>query len=160
MAASTRKEAQKYIALNRRARFDYLITDTMEVGMVLTGTEVKSLRQGQASLAESFAGDKDGQLCLINAHIAPYAAAGKHLQHDPRRPRALLLHKREHAKLMGSLQREGMTLVPLEMYFNARGRVKLRLGLAKGKRKEDKRATIKEREWNREKARTLRGEKS
>ena len=123
---------------------------------MLVGTEVKSLRSGQASIQESFAGPKDGGLYLLNAYIPEYKLAGVHLQHETRRPRQLLLHKREMNKLMGLVKREGMTLIPLGIYFNRRGIAKVELGLAKGKHKSDKRETIKNREWEREQARTMR----
>ena len=143
-------------AQNRKARFNYSIEDTLEAGIVLTGTEVKSLRRGLASLQEAFAGDKNGELTLMNAYIAEYQEAGRHLQHEPRRPRKLLVHARQRDKWLGLIKREGMTLVPLSIYFNPRGIAKVKLGLAKGKEKADKREAIKQREWNRDKARILR----
>ncbi len=142
--------------MNRKARFDYFITDTVEAGIMLTGTEVKSLRSGQASIQEAFAGPKDGALYLLNAYVPEYKLAGEHLQHETRRPRKLLLHKREMNKLMGVVNREGMTIVPLGIYFNKRGMAKVELGLAKGKHKADKRDTIKKRDWERDKARIMR----
>jgi SsrA-binding protein len=145
----------KVVAQNRRARHDYAIEQTFEAGLVLQGSEVKSLRQGGASLSEAYAVDQKGELYLLNAHIAPYAAA-KTFGHAPRRPRKLLLHGREIDRIIGAVRREGMTLVPLSLYFNARGIAKLSLGLARGKRKEDKRETMKERDWQRQKARLLR----
>jgi SsrA-binding protein len=151
-----RAKAQRYAALNRKARHDYFITDTVEAGIVLLGTEVKSLRSGQASIQESFAGPKDGGLFLLNAYIPEYKQAGIHLQHEPRRARRLLLHKREMNKLLGAVKREGITLVPLGIYFNGRGIAKVELGLAKGKHKADKRESIKKREWEREKGRAMR----
>jgi len=153
---SAREKAQRYAALNRRARHNYFITDTVEAGIMLLGTEVKSLRLGQASIQEAFAGPKDGGLFLLNAHIPEYKQAGNHLQHEPNRARRLLLHKREIDKLLGAVKREGMTLVPLGIYFNKRGIAKLELGLAKGKHKADKREAIKKREWEREKGRVMR----
>lgn len=123
---------------------------------MLVGTEVKSLRSGQASIQESFAGPKDGGLFLMNAYIPEYQLAGEHLQHETRRARRLLLHKKEISKLLGLVKREGMTLVPLAVYFNRRGIAKIELGLAKGKHKVDKREAIKKRDWDREKARTMR----
>jgi SsrA-binding protein len=146
---------EKYVAQNRRARHDYLIQETMEAGMQLTGTEVKVLRRGLASIAESYASDEDGKLYLINANFPEYAAA--RFNHEPRRPRLLLLHKREINKLLGSIRRDGYTLVPLAIYFNDRGRAKIELGLAKGKRKGDKREAEKARDWQRSRARLLRG---
>lgn len=154
--AKERALAQRYVAMNRKARHDYFITDTVEAGIVLDGTEVKSLRTGQASIQESFAGPKDGSLYLLNAYIPEYKQAGTHLQHETRRPRKLLLHKREMSKLMGMIKREGMTLVPLGVYFNPRGIAKVELGLAKGKHKHDKRESIKKREFERDKARVMR----
>src|ERR1700733_1024138 len=154
--ASDRAKAQRYVAMNRKARHDYFITDTVEAGIVLAGTEVKSLRTGQASIQESFATPKDGALYLLNAYIPEYKQAGTHLQHEVRRPRKLLLHKREMNRLMGAVKKEGMTLVPLGVYFNKRGIAKVELGLGKGKHKSDKRATIKERDWKRDKARIMR----
>lgn len=154
--AEERALAQKYVSLNRRARHDYFITDTVEAGIVLSGTEVKSLRTGQASIQESFASPKDGSIFLINAYIPEYKHAGIHLQHETRRPRQLLLHKREADKLLGAVKRDGVTLVPLGIYFNKRGIAKIELGLAKGKHKQDKREAIKQREWNRDKARIMR----
>lgn len=155
-AASERAKAQKYVAMNRKARHDYFIMDTVEAGIMLTGTEVKSLRSGQASIQESFAGPKDGALHLLNAYIPEYKQAGEHLQHETRRPRKLLLHKREMNKLMGQVNRDGVTLVPLGIYFNRRGIAKVEIGLAKGKHKADKRETIKARDWKRDQARIMR----
>jgi SsrA-binding protein len=154
--ATERAKAQRYVAMNRKARHDFFITDTVEAGLVLEGTEVKVLRTGQASIQESFAGPKDGGLFLLNAYIPQYQLAGAHLQHDTRRPRRLLLHKREMNKLLGLVKREGMTLVPLGIYFNKRGIAKVELGLAKGKHKADKREAIKKRDWERDKARVMR----
>ncbi len=151
-----REKAQRFTALNRKARHDYAITDTVEAGIVLTGTEVKALRTGQASIQESFAGGKDGGIYLFNAYIAEYNRAGTHLQHETHRPRALLLHKREKDKLLGAVKKEGLTIVPLALYFNKRGIAKVELGLAKGKNKGDKREAIKARDWQRDKARIMR----
>ena len=142
-------------AQNRRARHDYFIEDTLEAGLALLGTEVKSLRGGRASIGESYAGEQGGELFLFNAFIPEYDAANR-FNHPPRRPRKLLLHRREMNRLIGSVQREGMTIVPLSIYFNERGFVKVHLGLAKGKRKVDKRAAEKARDWGREKARLMR----
>ena len=150
------KERFREAAQNRRARFEYTIGSTIEAGIALVGTEVKSLRRGQASLQESFAGEHEGSLVLFNAHIPEYQQAGRHLQHDPRRPRVLLVHKRERDKLLGAVQRDGITLVPLSIYFNPRGLAKVKLGIAEGKKQHDKRAAIKKREWDREKSRMLR----
>jgi len=149
-------ELGRTAAQNRCARHDYFIEDTVEAGIVLVGTEVKSLRTGQASIAEAFAREVDGELFLVNAHIPEYRQAHRLLQHEVKRPRKLLLHRREMGKLLGSIKREGVTIVPLAVYFNARGVAKVQLGLAKGKRKEDKREADKARDWQREKARLLR----
>lgn len=153
---TAREKAQRYAALNRKARHDYFITDTVEAGIMLTGTEVKSLRLGQASIQEAFAGPKDGGIFLLNAYIPEYKQAGVHLQHEPHRARRLLLHKREIDKLLGVVKRDGMTLVPLSIYFNRRGIAKLEIGLAKGKHKADKREAIKKRDWDRERGRIMR----
>ncbi len=142
-------------AQNRKARHAYFIEDTVEAGVVLQGTEVKSLRRGGASIAESFAGGKDGELWLFNAHIPVYESA-THFNHEPRRPRKLLVRRRELGRLLGAVQRQGVTLVPLSVYFNDRGIAKVQLGIAKGKRKVDKRDTEKQRDWNRDKARLMR----
>ena len=154
--AKDRQEAQRYVAMNRRARHDYHIMDTFEAGIILTGTEVKSLRKGSSSIQESFAQGKEGVMYLVNAYIPEYIQAGAHLQHETRRPRALLLHKRERDKMLGAVKKEGMTIIPLGIYFNKRGIAKVELGLAKGKNAPDKRAAIKDREWQRDKARLLR----
>lgn len=143
------------VAQNRKARHDYAITETLEAGIVLDGTEVKSLRQGHASIAEAYAEAKGGEIYLINAHIPEYDSA-KHFGHTPKRPRKLLLHRREISKLVGAVRRKGMTLVPLSIYFNRRGIAKVSLALAEGKRKVDKRAAVKEQEWKRQKERLLR----
>lgn len=130
----------------------------MEAGIVLAGTEVKSLRRGQASIQEAFAqGKPDGRLYLVNAYIPEYQQAGEHLQHETHRPRQLLLHKKEMGKLLGAMKRDGITIVPLGIYFNRRGIAKVELGLAKGKHKADKREAIKQRDWQRDKARILKG---
>jgi SsrA-binding protein len=146
---------RKLVAQNRKARHDYFIGDTFEAGIVLTGTEVKSLRGGGVQITESYADPRGGELWLVNAHIPEYGG-GNRFNHEPRRPRKLLLHKREIEKMIGAVTRERMTIVPLELYFNERGRAKLQLGLAKGKTKGDKRETIKERDWKRDKARLMR----
>jgi SsrA-binding protein len=150
----TRRETDKYAAQNRKARHDYLIQDTLEAGMVLVGTEVKMLRQGQASINEAYATERDGAIYLINAHIPEYKSARQN--HEPGRPRKLLIHRKEQNKLLGLIKREGMTIVPLGIYFNARGLAKCELGLAKGKKKADKREAEKTRDWQRDKARILR----
>jgi SsrA-binding protein len=147
--------AGRLAAQNRKARHDYIIEDTFEAGIVLLGTEVKSLRQGRASIGEAFAAERDGELFLFNAYIPEYEAANR-FNHEPRRPRKLLMHRREIARLIGLVQRGGMTLVPLSIYFNERGVAKVQLGLARGKRKVDKREAEKARDWEREKARLIR----
>ena len=144
----------KLIAENRRARFDYAIEDDLECGIVLTGSEVKSLRTGQSNIAESYASVEGGELWLINSHIAAYAQAGV-FGHEERRRRKLLVSKKELARLWQAIGREGMTLVPLVMYFNDRGRVKVKIGIAKGKKLADKRETSARRDWDRQKARLL-----
>lgn len=148
------------VADNRRAKFEYFLEEKFEAGIQLTGTEVKSLRHGQCSLNEAFAGDRLGAMFLYNCYIAPYNPAGPHLQHDPKRPRRLLLHKKQIDKLMGSVKRDGYTIVPVRLFFNERGLAKVEIALAKGKQDHDKRQTIKERDWNREKSRVLRGDKN
>jgi SsrA-binding protein len=156
MAAANKDDGRKRIAENRKARHEYHLGDTYEAGIELTGTEVKSLRGGQANIAESYASAERGGIFLINAYIPEYKAAGDFFQHDPRRPRRLLLHKREIHKLAIAVDRQGMTMVPLELYFNARGRAKLRLALAQGKKLHDKRADEAKRDWQRQKARLMR----
>ncbi|WP_326524254.1 SsrA-binding protein SmpB [Sphingomonas sp.] len=148
-------EKVKVVAENRRARFEYFIEQTFEAGIALTGTEVKSLRFGEGSIAESYAEIRDEQAWLVNANI-PEFSHGNRFNHEPKRPRKLLLHQREINKLHGAVAREGMTLVPLSVYFNGRGRAKVELALAKGKKTHDKRETIKERDWKREQGRLLR----
>jgi len=148
----------KVVAENRRARFDYFVEDKIETGIVLTGTEVKSLRFGEGSIAESYAAVEGEEVWLINRHIPKYNN-GNRLNHQPRRARKLLLKQREIAKLHGAVTRQGLTLVPLSLYFNAAGRAKVELALARGKKAHDKRETIKERDWNREKQRLLRSNK-
>ena len=155
-AKPSRKEAGiKVVADNRRARFDYEIMDTFEAGIELKGPEVKSLREGRANIAESYASVADGELFLINAYVPEYRQANR-FNHDTRRPRKLLLHRRQIDKLAGGVLREGLTIVPLRIYFNERGRAKIGIALAKGKKLHDKREAIKERTWNRERARLLR----
>lgn len=144
----------KIIAENRRARFDYFIESDIEVGIVLTGSEVKSLRTGQSNIADSYASVEGGELWLINSYIAAYKEAGV-FGHEERRRRKLLVSKRELSRLWQAVGREGMTLVPLVMYFNHKGRVKLKIGVAKGKKVADKRATEAKRDWNRQKQRLL-----
>ncbi|WP_114393472.1 SsrA-binding protein SmpB [Oleisolibacter albus] len=143
-------------AQNRRARFDYFIEDTLEAGIMLHGTEVKSLRAGKASIAESYAGEVNGELFLVNAYIPEYEQAGQFFQHETKRPRKLLVRKRELVRLLNSVRREGMTLIPMSIYFNDRGKAKVEIGIAKGKKKGDKREAEKERDWQRDKARLMR----
>ena len=143
------------VAQNRKARHDYFIEDTVEAGIQLMGSEVKSLRKGSGSIGESYAVEKAGEMYLTNAYIPEYAPAAKYNGHEPRRERKLLLHKREIHRLMGNIQREGYTLVPLSIYFNPRGIAKVELGLAKGKHKADKRQSSKDRDWKRDKARLM-----
>lgn len=145
----------KVIAENRRARYDYAIEDDIECGIVLMGSEVKSLRVGQSNIAESYASVEDGELWLINSYIAPYEQA-KNFGHEERRKRKLLVSKKELSRLWNETQRKGMTLVPLVLYFNHKGIAKLKIGLAKGKKTQDKRATEAKRDWNRQKQRLLR----
>ncbi len=144
----------KVVADNRRARFDYALDEMFEAGIALTGTEVKSLRFGEGSIGDSYAEVKDGEVWLINSHI-PEFSHGNRFNHEPRRPRKLLLSQREIKKLHGAVAREGMTLVPLTVYFNGRGRAKVELALAKGRKAHDKREHIKEREWKVEAQRLL-----
>jgi SsrA-binding protein len=150
-----KRESGKLVAENRKARFNYDIEEKLEAGVVLTGSEVKSLRAGRANIAESYATEEGAELYLINAHIAEYAGAARD-GHAPTRPRKLLLHAREIARLIGAVNRQGMTLVPLKLYFNARGIAKVQLGLAKGKKLHDKRDTEKKRDWERQKGRLMR----
>ena len=153
MARDTSKD--RFAAQNRKARHDFFIEDTLDAGMVLTGTEVKSLRLGRVSINEAFAVEKDGEIWLYNAYFPEYEAANR-FNHEPRRPRKLLLNEREIDKLTGAVERKGMTLVPLSIYFNGRGRAKVELALAKGKNSADKRQTTKDRDWQRDKARLMR----
>ena len=141
------------VAENRKARRDYEIIETIEAGLVLTGSEVKSLRLGRASINEAYASEEGGKLVLVNADIPEYSAARE--SHAPKRKRPLLLHKKESNKLIGLINRDGMTVVPLALYFNDRGIAKVSLGLAKGRKKQDKREVIKKRDWDRQKARIL-----
>ncbi len=148
-------DPRRMIAKNRRARHDYTITDTVEAGIMLLGSEVKSLRAGHASIQEAHAGETDGDLFLINAQINEYTHANQ-MNHEPKRPRKLLLKKRELAKLLGAISRKGITLIPLSLYFNKKGIAKLELGLAVGKNKADKRDSDKKRDWKREQGRIMR----
>lgn len=148
-------DAKKLVAENRRARFDYFLEDFLEAGIQLTGTEVKSLREGRANIAESYAAVEGREIVLINSDIPPYGHANR-FNHEPRRHRKLLLHRRQIDKLIGAVQREGRTIVPVKLYFNDKGRVKIEIALAKGKKLHDKRETSAERDWQRDKARLLR----
>ena len=148
-------DKKKIVAENRRARFDYHIEEVFEAGIVLTGTEVKSLRFGEGSIAESYAEVKNGEVWLVNSNV-PEFSHGNRFNHQPKRLRKLLLKEREIAKFHGAVERKGMTLVPLSVYFNGRGRAKVELALAKGKNTADKRATMKERDWKRDQARIMR----
>ncbi len=147
--------AGRAAAVNRKARYNYSIEDSLETGIVLTGSEVKSLRAGRANIAESYASEEGGEIWLINSYIPEYEQA-EGRNHEPRRARKLLLHRRQIERLGGAVHRQGMTLVPLKLYFNDRGIAKLELGLAKGKRQYEKRETEKKRDWEREKGRLMR----
>jgi len=153
--AKDQKSAHRIVADNRKARFNYEILDTYEAGIALTGTEVKSLRQGKATIGEAYAGPSGEEFFLFNAYIPEYLQANR-FNHETRRPRRLLLHKHQINKLIGATQREGFTVIPLKIYFNDHGRAKVELGLGRGKKLHDKRETEKERSWNREKARLMR----
>ena len=153
--AKKKDDGTKMIAENRKARFSYAIDSVVEAGIVLTGSEVKSLRNGKTTIGESYAHAKDGELFWVNAYIPEYTQASR-FNHEPKRSRKLLVHKREAARLAAAIQREGMTLIPLKMYFNAKGKAKIELGIAKGKKLHDKRETEKQRDWQRDKARLMR----
>jgi SsrA-binding protein len=154
MAAKPERKL-KIVADNRKARFNYAIGEVFEAGIALTGTEVKSLRQGKAAIAESYAASRDGELWLYNANIPEYLQANR-FNHAPKRPRKLLLHRRQISKLSGAVEREGMTLVPLKLYFNPKGRAKIEIALARGKKLHDKRETERKRSWERDRARLMR----
>jgi SsrA-binding protein len=151
-------DKKKIVAENRRARYEYHIEDVFEAGIALTGTEVKSLRFGEGSIAESYAEVKGGEVWLINSNVPEFSHGNRH-NHTPKRPRKLLLKEREIAKFTGAVERKGMTLVPLSIYFNGRGRAKVELALAKGKNAADKRQTVKDRDWKRDQQRILREHK-
>src|SRR5947207_8894375 len=159
MAAKPTKKADKPVrkiaADYRKARFNYEIGEVFEAGVALTGSEVKSLRAGKATIGESYADARDGEIWLVNSNIPEYRQANR-LNHTPKRPRKLLLHKRQINKLIGAVEREGMTVVPLKLYFNEKGRAKVEIGLAKGKKLHDKRETLRKRSWQRERGRLLR----
>jgi SsrA-binding protein len=155
MAAKKAERPLKIVADNRKARFNYEIGEVFEAGVALTGSEVKSLRSGKANIGESYAGTRDGELWLYNSNISEYKQAGR-FNHAPKRPRKLLLHRRQINKLIGAVEREGMTVVPLKLYFNEKGRAKVEIALARGKKLHDKRQTEKKRDWARERGRLLR----
>ena len=152
---AAKNPGQKVVADNRRARFNYEIGEVFEAGIALTGSEVKSLRNGRATIAESYADARDGEIWLLNANIPEYLQAGRD-NHPPKRPRKLLLHKRQIDKLAGAVEREGMTIIPLRLFFNERGRAKLELAVARGKKLHDKRETDRKRSWDRERGRLMR----
>ncbi len=154
-AATSTDRKLRVVADNRKARFNYFIDETFEAGLALTGTEVKSLRQGKAAIAESYADTRGGEIWLINCNIPEYLQANR-FNHAPKRPRKLLLHRRQINKLVGAVERDGMTLIPLKLYFNEKGRAKLELALARGKKLYDKRETQKRRSWERERGRLMR----
>src|SRR3569832_410795 len=153
--AKKKDDGTKVVADNRKARYAYAIGETLEAGIMLMGSEVKSLRSGKSTISESYAHAKDGELWLVNAYIPEYTQASR-FNHEPKRSRKLLVHKREAAKLSTAIQREGMTLIPLRLYFNPKGIAKIELGVAKGKKLHDKRETEKQRDWQRDKARLMR----
>jgi len=153
--AKKAKDVSNIAAQNRKARHNYFIEDTIEAGMMLMGTEVKSLRAGRANITDAYAGEKDGELYLMNAHISEFEQGNRN-NHAPLRYRKLLVKKRERERLLDAVQRKGYTLVPLDIHFNDRGYAKVTLGLGKGKQHHDKRATQKDREWKRDKARLMR----
>lgn len=155
MAKKKKDDDRKIVADNRKARYAYAIESTLEAGLQLMGSEVKSLRSGKANIGESYAHAKDGEIFLVNSYIPEYLMANR-FNHEPRRTRKLLVKAREVVKLANAVNREGMTLVPLKLYFNAKGRAKLELGVAKGKKLHDKRQTEKSRDWQRDKARLMR----
>ena len=155
MAQGKNAGGNKIVADNRKARWNYEIVDTVEAGIALTGTEVKSLRANQATIGESYAGPMGTEIFLFNANIPEYLQANR-FNHEPRRPRRLLLHKRQVEKFIGQTQREGFTLIPLKLYFNERGRAKIELGLGRGKQLHDKREAEKKKDWDREKSRLMR----
>jgi SsrA-binding protein len=153
--ADAKARPLKVVADNRKARFNYEIGETFEAGVALTGSEVKSLRAGKATIAESYADARGGEIWLINSNIPEYLQAGRY-NHAPKRPRKLLLHKRQINKLIGAVERQGFTVVPLKLYFNQKGRAKVEIALARGKKLHDKRDTLKKRSWDRERGRLLR----
>jgi SsrA-binding protein len=156
MAGKLSDPARKVIAENRRARFDYFLEESFEAGLALTGSEVKSLRNGRANIAESYAAVEGDEIVLVNADIPPYAQAGPHFNHEPRRHRKLLLKRKQIDRLIGAVQREGRTIIPTKLYWNDKGLAKLELSVAKGKKEHDKRETTAARDWQRDKARLMR----
>lgn len=155
MAKKKADDDRKVVADNRKARYSYAIETSLEAGIVLMGSEVKSLRTGKATIAESYAQAKDGEIFLVNANIPEYAKAAR-FGHEPKRVRKLLIHKTEARRLSAAVQREGMTLIPLKLYFTPKGIAKVELGIARGKKLHDKRETEKKRDWARDKARIMR----
>ena len=155
MAKKKKQSGNNVVAENRRARYNFAIEDVLEAGLVLEGTEVKALREGKANIAESYAASENGGIWLINAHIPEYGHGNRN-NHEPRRPRKLLLHEREIVRLSVAVDRQGMTLVPLKIYFNEKGRAKIEIGIAKGKKLHDKRDTEKDRDWKRQQQRLMR----
>ena len=155
MTRKKKKFQENTVARNRKARHNYFIENNIEAGIMLQGTEIKSIRSGRSSIEESYASEENGELFLINAYIPEYIGGGRD-QHETRRPRKLLLHKKELSKMINAVNREGATIIPLSLYFNKRGMLKVDLGMAKGKRQYDKRQTEKERDWKRNQARILR----
>jgi SsrA-binding protein len=152
-------QAGKLIAENRRARFDYFLEESFEAGLALTGSEVKSLRVGRANIAESYAAVQGNEIILVNADIPPYAQAGPHFNHEPRRHRKLLLKRKQIDRLIGAVQRDGRTLIPTKLYWNEKGMAKLEVSVAKGKKEHDKRETTAARDWQRDKARLMKGDR-
>jgi SsrA-binding protein len=155
MAKKKAGDPKRDVAVNRKARFNYEIGEVFEAGIALTGTEVKSLRVGKATIAESYADTRGNEIWLVNSNIPEYLQANRN-NHEPRRARKLLLHRKQINKLIGAIEREGMTIVPLKLYFNIKGRAKMEIALARGKKLHDKRASIKKRDWSREKGRLMR----
>jgi len=153
-------DAIKVLIRNRKALHDYAIEDRLEAGIALTGSEVKSLRNGKANIAESYAAVENNEIVLINADIPPYTQAGPYFNHEPRRHRKLLLKRKQIDKLIGAVQREGRTIIPVKLYWNERGLAKLEISLAKGKKEHDKRETTAARDWQRDKARLMKGDRS
>ena len=153
--AKKKKSGENIAARNRKARHNYFIESNIEAGIMLQGTEIKSIRNGRSSIEESYASEENGELYLVNAYIPEYQAGGT-MQHETRRARKLLLHKKELSKMINAVNREGITIIPLSLYFNKRGMLKVDLGLAKGKRQYDKRQSEKQRDWKRDQARILR----